>query len=151
CALSGVAALSGPRFAGKLALATGFVAEARRGADARAAARQRLAQGLEIPGFGHPLHPDGDPRAKALLAAATLPEELNDVIRVGEGLTGQAPNFDMALALIGRQLDLPKDGAFTLYAIGRTVGFTAHALEQIAAGAPIRTRLRYVGNEPDRS
>lgn len=149
CALSGLAALSGPRFAGKLALATGFVAEARRGADARAAARQRLAQGLEIPGFGHPLHPGGDPRARALLAAATLPEELTDVMRVGEGLTGEAPNFDMALALLGRHLDLPKDGAFTLYAIGRTVGFTAHALEQIAAGSPVRARLRYVGSEPD--
>jgi citrate synthase len=149
CALAGLSALSGPQFGGKLAQVASFVSDSRRGADARTAARLRLAQGLEIPGFGHALFPDGDPRAKALIASAGLPEDLLDIVRVGEGLTGQAPNFDMALALVGRHLDLPKDAPFAIYAVGRTTGWLAHALEQVVTGSPIRARLRYVGVEPD--
>ena len=149
CALAGWAALSGPRAGGRLAQVSAFVSEASRGSDARMAARARLAQGLDLPGFGHPDFPQGDPRARALLAAARLPEALLDIVRVGEGLTGEAPNFDLALALVARQLDLPRDAAFTLNAVGRTAGWAAHVLEQGASGSPIRARLRYVGPEPD--
>ena len=122
CALAGLSALSGPQYGGQIAQVSAYVAESRRGADARSAARQRLALGLELPGFGHALFPDGDPRARALIEAAHLPEDLLDIVRVGEGLTGQPANFDMALALVGRHLDLPKDGPFALYVIGRTAG-----------------------------
>jgi citrate synthase len=146
-ALSGLAALSGPQLGGKAAQVTGFVAEARRGG-AEAAARQRLEQGLEIPGFGHRLYPDGDPRAQALLGAVELPQDLMDILECGERLTGQPANFDLALALVGRRLDLPKDAPFALYTVGRCVGWLAHALEQAASGSPIRARLRYVGPEP---
>ncbi|HWE47720.1 MAG TPA: citrate synthase [Caulobacteraceae bacterium] len=149
CCLAGLSALSGPLYAGQLAQVYAYVAESRRGADARSAARQRLALGLEIPGFGHPLFPDGDPRAKALIATAGLPEDLLDIVRVGEGLTGQAPNFDMALALISRHLDLPRDGALAIYVVGRLAGWLAHALEEVTQGSPIRARLRYVGAEPE--
>lgn len=151
CALCGWAALSGPRAGGQLALVTAFVAEASRSADARSAARQRLAQGLDLPGFGGPDFPDGDPRARALIEAARLPVALLDIVRVGEGLTGQPPSYELALALVARQLDLPREGAFALHAIGRTAGWLGHALEQSAAGSPIRARLRYVGPEPARS
>lgn len=147
CVLCGWAALSGPRAGGQLSLASAFVAEAARSADARSAARQRLAQGLDLPGFGDPDFPEGDPRAAALIAAARLPAPLQDVVRVGEGLTGQRASFDLALALVARQLDLPREGAFAVHAIGRTAGWLGHALEQPAAGSPIRARLRYVGPE----
>lgn len=149
CVLSGWAALSGPRDGGRLAQVAAYVAEATRGSDARTAARQRLAQGLDLPGFGHPDFPHGDPRAKALLDAARLSEGLRDIVRVGEGLTGQFATFDLALALVARQLDLPRDALFTLNAVGRTAGWLAHAIEQSASGSPIRARLRYVGPQPD--
>lgn len=147
CALSGWAALSGPRAGGRLAQVIAFVGEAARSNDARSAARQRLGQGLDLPGFGDDDFPEGDPRAAALIAAARLPATLLDVVRVGEGLTGQAASFDLALALVARQLDLPREGAFALHAIGRTAGWLGHALEQSTAGSPIRARLRYVGPE----
>jgi len=149
CVLAALTAQIGPPYGGRLNQTIAYVAEARRGADPRAVARQRLAQGLEIPGFGHPLFPDGDPRARALIEAMRLPEEMADIVRVGEGLTGQAPNFDMALALLGRQLDLPKDSMFAVQVVGRSAGWLGHALEQVASGSPIRARLRYVGNEPE--
>ncbi|MBX7249182.1 MAG: citrate synthase [Caulobacteraceae bacterium] len=148
CVLSGWAALGGPRAGGKLTAVAAFVSEAARSQDARTAARQRLAQGLEIPGFGGDEVPGGDPRARALIEAARLPTPLMDIVRVGEGLTGQPASFDLALALVGRHLDLPREGAFAVYAIGRTAGWLAHALEQAQSGSPIRARLRYVGPDP---
>jgi citrate synthase len=149
CAMAGLAALSSPRYGGRLAQTAAFLAETRPGADARTAARQRLAQGLELPGFGDAAFPRGDPRAQALIEAAGLPQHLLDIVRVGEGLTGEPVNFDMALALVGRRLDLPKDGPFTLNALGRTCGWLAHAMEQVLTGAPVRARLRYIGPEPE--
>lgn len=146
-ALAGLSTLSGPQLGGRLAQVDAFVADARK-RDARTAARARLAEGQEIPGFGHPTHPAGDPRAAALLSGSELPDDLMDVVRVGESLTGRAPGFELALALVARRLDLPRDGAFGLLAIGRTVGWLAHAMEQAATGSPIRARLRYVGSEP---
>ena len=59
------------------------------------------------------------------------------------------PAVLVALALVARRLDLPKDGAFTLLALGRICGWLAHAMEQALTGAPIRARLRYVGPEPE--
>lgn len=151
CVLSGWAALSGARAGGSLARVAAYVAEAARATDARGAARQRLAQGLSIPGFGQDDFPDGDPRAQALLQAAHLPESLLDIVRVGEGLTGRKANLDLALALIARDLDLPREGAFALMAVGRTAGWLGHAIEQASRGSPIRARLRYVGVEPEAS
>lgn len=148
CCLSGWAALGGPRAGGRLSAVSAFVSEAHRTQDARTAARQRLAQGLDISGFGSEDFPEGDPRARALIDAARLPAALGDIVRVGEGLTGQAASLDLALALVARQLDLPREGGFAVYAIGRTAGWLGHAVEQAAQGSPIRTRLRYVGPEP---
>lgn len=149
CAMAGLSVLSSPQYGGRLAQVAAFIAETRPGADARMAARQRLAQGLEIPGFGDANFPSGDPRARSLLENAGLPSQLTDIVQVGEGLTGEAATFDLALALVARRLDLPKDGAFTLLALGRICGWLAHAMEQALTGAPIRARLRYVGPEPE--
>jgi citrate synthase len=148
-AMAGLSALSSPQFGGRLAQVGAYVAETKPGADARTAARQRLAQGLDLPGFGDQAFPRGDPRARALMEAAGLTQHLRDIAQVGEGLTGEAPNYDLALALVGRRLDLPKDGPFTLHALGRICGWLAHAMEQATTGSPIRARLRYVGPEPE--
>ena len=149
CVLSGWAALSGPRAGGRLAQVSAYVSEASRATDARTAARQRLAQGLGIPGFGDEQFPDGDPRAAALIEAVRPADALLDIVRVGEGLTGQKANLELALALLARHLDLPREAAFTVYAVGRTAGWLGHAIEQAQAGSPIRARLRYVGPEPE--
>lgn len=149
CALAGLTAFSGPQFGGQLARVCAYVAETRRGGDPQAAAHARLVQGLEIPGFGAAAFPEGDPRAQALLAAMALPQDLADIVQVGQGLTQQAPNFDLALALLGRRLDLPKDGPFALSVLGRACGWLGHAMEQARAAEPIRARLRYVGPEPE--
>jgi citrate synthase len=41
-------------------------------------------------------------------------------------------------------------GAFALFALGRTVGWIGHAIEQYRSGSLIRPRARYVGEQPSR-
>ena len=65
-ALAGLATLSGPRHGGATAAVRTFAAEAAQ-LGPRQAIANRLVEDRALPGFGHPLYPDGDPRAAALL------------------------------------------------------------------------------------
>jgi citrate synthase len=55
------------------------------------------------------------------------------------------PNIDFALVVLEQRLNLPAGAAFALFAIGRTVGWIAHALEQWQSGKLIRPRAVYPG------
>jgi len=149
-ALAGLSALSGPQHGGMTVQVSSFVADVRRATDAHAAAVQRLAQGLDVPGFGHPLYPKGDPRAKSIESACRYSQEMIAIAEAGEAVTGAAPNLDFALVALCRTLGLPSDAPFTLFTVGRTVGWLAHALEQRSAGhGVIRPRAKYVGPMPE--
>jgi citrate synthase len=122
-----------------------FLAEVERAASPAAAVAARLGRGEPIPGFGHLLYPDGDPRAVALLADAGRAEVVGAVLKAVESATGLRPNIDFALVALERRHALPRGAALAMFAIGRSVGWVAHALEQQATGQLIRPRARYVG------
>jgi citrate synthase len=146
-ALAGLATLSGPLHGGVFARVTRLADEAARSGPAEAAAA-RLAYRRPAPGFGHPLYPDGDPRARALLGAFVVPEPLEALRTAVEAATGEHRNVDFALVALTRTLGLPADAPFALFLIARCAGWTAHAMEQMADGALIRPRARYVGPPP---
>ena len=58
------------------------------------------------------------------------------------------PNVDFALVTLALSLQRPPGAALTLFALGRCVGWIAHALEQYGTGKLIRPRARYVGQLP---
>lgn len=107
-----------------------------------------LSAALPIPGFGHHLYPDGDPRAAALLARFTPPKPIDRFIDKVTTLTGLKPNIDAALAALIARHRLPGDAAFALFATARSVGLLAHAIEQLAVPQVIRPRGRYTGEPP---
>jgi citrate synthase len=144
-ALAGLSAFSGPLHGGGAARVAAFVIESRRAPSAHQAASQRLSQGLEIPGFGEPQFPEGDPRAKALMSAMRWSDELMAVAEAGQAVTGQSPNFDFALVAMCRTLGLPVEAPTTLMMVARTAGWLGHALEQRTSGGQIKPRVRYVG------
>ena len=115
---------------------------------AEAAVRAYIARGDPPPGFGQRPYPAGDPRARALLSAFDPDPQLLDLQAAGEALTGQPANIDFALVALTRRLGLQPDAAFALFALGRSVGWIAHAIEQLESGGLIRPRARYVGPPP---
>lgn len=142
-ALAGLTTLAGCPTASAVEAATSVVVEARRDSG-RSLTAERIA-GLD---FADPAWPQGDPRAVALLAHAALPNDLAAVRDRAEAVAGRPSGLAFALALAGRKLELPREGALDLLLIARLAGLLAHALDQAADGSPIRARLRYVGPEP---
>jgi citrate synthase len=143
--LSGLATLSGPLH-GRAALGVQEIMAAARRMGAVSAVREWLAQGRPIAGFGHPLYPAGDPRGTAILTLVAPPDREDvELSRVVEEVIGERPNVDFAMAILTKLYRLPPEAPLMLFAMGRCVGWLAHALEQATTGHPIRPRARYVG------
>src|ERR671912_374840 len=139
--LAGLAALGGVKHGGEIELVEAFLREVDAAEDARAVISGRLRRGERIPGFGHSLYPEGDPRGAGLLSltARAYPESvavvLSDTV-AGEmlRLMDEHPTVDFALATVARTLALPPGGAVALFALGRAVGWIGHALEKYRGG-----------------
>ena len=152
---AGLAAISGPRHGG-LTRHVGSLLDALATAnDLEAELARHVQEHVHLPGFGHPLYPDGDVRAATLFALLreNLPNspELAFVERViaAAGQVARAePNIDFATVTLERVLGLRRDSALALFLLGRTVGWVAHALEQANSSSLIRPRARYVGPRP---
>ena len=149
CIAAGLSALSGPRHGGQTSLVEILFEEAERFGDAARMVHERLRRGDILPGFGHPLYRGGgDPRARALLALLP-PDPTREALRDAmDAVRGVQPNVDFALVALRRALKLKPGSALALFAIGRTAGWIAHALEQQAEDKPIRPRARYTGPPP---
>jgi citrate synthase len=145
CILAGLAALTGPLHGGATDLVRQFLATPGLFDDPEWAVSACLARGERIPGFGHPLYPDGDPRCTELLRALDPPEPWRRLLRVIESAAGVRPNIDFSLVAMEMLLKLPTGAAFAVFATGRTAGWIAHALEQWQDGKLIRPRAAYVG------
>jgi citrate synthase len=152
---AGLAALKGARHGGATAQAGAFLREVGTPGAARAALSARLRRGEGVPGFGHALYPQGDPRGRALLELAREMAPRSRAVALAAAvceetasLLGEAPNLDFGLAVLAAALDLPEASATALFALGRTMGWIGHALEQYADPRLIRPRARYVGEAP---
>jgi citrate synthase len=154
---AGLATLSGPQHGGAAPRAHAFIQDMLRERKSVDRVRERLRRGEALPGFGHPLYPEGDPRATVLLDAlhATRPRaaKLSSIERLIEAVQmqcGRRPNLDFALAAIASAYELSADIALVIFAAGRMAGWLAHALEQQESGSLIRPRANYVGRMPQR-
>jgi citrate synthase len=152
--LAGLSAITGPRHGGLTRLVRSLFEELEE-ADLEAALARRAEEHGQVPGFGHPLYPDGDIRAATLLdlMREVVPgsPDLAFAERIAaatEAVLDRKPNIDFATATLERVLGLPQDSALVLFLLGRTVGWIAHALEQAETGALIRPRARYTGPAP---
>jgi citrate synthase len=147
-ALAGLSALSGPRHGAASDAVRVFAQEAER-LGPREAIAARLAHDRGLPGFGHPLYPDGDPRAAALLGRIPLPPRLAELQAAVAAQAGLHPTIDFALIAGCEAHALPEAAPFGLFAVARCAGWIAHAIEQGQSDALIRPRARYVGPEPE--
>jgi citrate synthase len=153
--IAGLAALEGPKHGGASARAEAMLASLRRQRRVDVAIAERLRRGERLEGFGHPLYRRGDPRARAILdllqdhwsKSAEL-AFVTSVARAATAASGEQPNLDFALAALARVLQLPDGSPLVLFAIGRSIGWIGHAIEQYATDQLIRPRAKYVGVPP---
>lgn len=120
---------------------------------ATAGVSEILRRGGRVPGFGHTIYKHGDPRFTLLsrLVIDTYRRDqrlliINDILNVvGERITA-LPNIDYAMGALTFLADMPADAGEAIFAIGRTAGWLAHAVEEYDE-APVRFRpqARYVG------
>ncbi len=153
--MGGLAALQGVKHGKATEQVEAFLQEARTPAGVGKVMASRLRRGEKIPGFGHPLYPGGDPRGKALLelVATMFPKSPAVAIATAAAeeafkLMGEKPSIDFGLVILARALNLPPGGALTLFAVGRTIGWIGHAIEQYQRDRIIRPRARYIGERP---
>ena len=143
CVLAGLSALSGPQHGGMTERVRALAVDPAVRSDPARAFGERLAQGEALPGFGHRLYPEGDPRCRALLMCCPAPPPWAAMIEAAVRITGKHPTVDVALAMMEATLPLSPGGGLALFAVGRTVGWIAHALEQRGENRLIRPRADY--------
>jgi citrate synthase len=143
--LAGIATLTGPRHGGAWLSVARLVQQAQ-SVGVREAIRGMLSSEGVVRAFGHQLYPYGDPRAKVIMASFEIPAHYRALAEAGEDLLGEPANIDFALATLAAAFALPDDAPLVIFALSRTVGWLAHAMEQVESGQMIRPRARYSGS-----
>jgi citrate synthase len=119
--------------------------------------RSEIAAGRRIMGFGHPVYRTLDPRSTLLREIALgLGGELVDrAVEVEAAILASLAelkpdralpsNVEYYAGVVMATLGLPRVMFTPTFAVSRTVGWCAHAIEQAAVGKIIRPGARYVG------
>jgi citrate synthase len=140
---SGLAVVSGPLHGGAAAMAATMLERAAASGAERTVAAY-LDHGQRLPGFGHSVYRNGDPRVAPLLdAVRAVPGSEREMATI-EALIAEAgrritylPNVDVALAALLRVGGLPHDAP--LFGVARLAGWGAHYDEE-SAERPVRFR-----------
>lgn len=148
--LAALCALRGRRHGGMTERVEGLLADVECDG-ARAAVARALREQGALPGFGHELYPSGDPRGAELVGRAgpAAPDgAVAAAVAVAREELGLEPTLDLGLVALCRARRLPAGAPFCLFALGRSVGWAAHAMEAAADARLVRPRSRYTGPRP---
>lgn len=154
---AGLGALEGPLHGAAGRLAHRMLAEVLERGGAAPVVADHLRAGRRVPGLGHRLYRGEDPRARALFGRLEgLPQAgpalgaARDVAAV-MARHGLHPNVDLALAVLTVSCAMPAEAGETVFAVARTAGWIAHALEEYQE-RPLRMRPsgHYDGPRPPR-
>jgi citrate synthase len=150
--MAGLGTMSGPLHGGASLGVESLLEQATTPAAVHDAIGLRLRRGERVPGLGHPIYRPGDARAGVLLEAVRAHASSHPVLSVAEAVLAEArqrklpePNVDFALAVLTRAAGMPIGSGEAIFAIARTAGWLAHALEEYAHRTHLRLRAVYIG------
>lgn len=152
---TGLGAMTGALHGGAALGAEVMLGSADSPADAARVVGDVLRRGEKLPGFGHFVYRDGDPRANLLLRLISEYAPESARLAVASAVTAEArrralpnPNIEFALAVLVGVAGMIRGAGEAMFAIGRTAGWLAHALEEYERNIPIRPRCVYTGPVP---
>jgi len=151
CIVSALAVQSGSALAGGCELVEDLLFGIRSEPHLKKRVREADQRRQRLPGFGLPLYPDGDPRARHLirlaLSIAPASREVEFAAKFVDQVRDRSAvhaNLEVGLAILSLALGLPQRSSAALWVVGRTAGWIAHVLEQRRAGYVLRARGQYV-------
>jgi citrate synthase len=149
---TGLGAVSGALHGGASLGAETLMAAASGPDDVPRVVAELLRRGEKVPGFGHFVYRGGDPRAVVLLDLVRRAAPKSGPLAVADALVAEIrqkslpePNIDFAIATLARVAGMVRGGAEAIFAVARTAGWIAHALEAYAGPGPLRPRAVYTG------
>lgn len=153
---AGLGVLEGPLHGAASGLAHRMLQEAVDRGSAVPVVADHLRTGRRVPGLGHRLYRGEDPRARTLFALLEdVPQAAGPLAAAREVVATTArhaplhANIDLALAVLSVGCGMAAEAGETVFAISRTAGWIAHALEEYGEH-PLRIRPsgQYTGPRP---
>jgi citrate synthase len=152
---TGLGTLGGALHGGASLGAEALLAAAAGPDDVPRAVGELLRRGERVPGFGHFVYRTGDPRAVLLLDLVRHAAPKSGQLAVAEAVLAEVrrkslpePNIDFAIATLARVAGMTRGSGEAVFAVARTAGWIAHALEAYAGPGPLRPRAVYTGRPP---
>lgn len=159
CITSGIGALQGPLHGGATETVVDMLDEIGSADNVEDWVDAKLEAHEKIPGFGHRVYKNVDPRCAQFAAVyEALSEEAGEGERLelietlrayvvdNLGEKGIYPNTDLYSGTVYSALDIPADLYTCLFAMARVAGWTAHVLEQWEDNRILRPRVEYTGD-----
>lgn len=153
---AGLGVLEGPLHGASSGLAHRMLSEVVDRGSAAPVVADHLRTGRRLPGLGHRLYTGEDPRAAVLFdllarvpRAAPALAAARDTVSTAARHAPLHANVDLALAVLSVAYGMPAEAGETVFAVSRTAGWIAHALEEYGE-RPLRMRPsgQYVGVRP---
>jgi citrate synthase len=149
---TGLGAVSGALHGGASLGAEALMAAASGPDDVPRVVAELLRRGEKVPGFGHFVYRGGDPRATVLLGLVRRAAPKSGQLAVADAVLAEVrhkslpePNIDFALATLARVAGMARGAGEAMFAVARTAGWVAHALEAYDGPGPLRPRAVYTG------
>jgi citrate synthase len=149
---TGLGAMSGALHGGASLGAETLMAAARGPDDVPRVVAELLRRGEKVPGFGHFVYRGGDPRAILLLDLVRRAAPKSGQLAVADAVFAEVrqkslpePNIDFAIATLVRVAGMVRGAGEAIFAVARTAGWIAHALEAYSGPGPLRPRAVYTG------
>ena len=149
---TGLGAMSGALHGGASLIAETLMAAASGPDDVPRVVAELLRRGERVPGFGHFVYRRGDPRAIALLDLVRRAAPKSTQLAVADAVFAEVrqkslpePNVDFAIATLARVAGMIRGAGEAIFAVARTAGWIAHALEAYDGPGPLRPRAVYTG------
>ena len=149
---TGLGAVSGALHGGASLGAETLMAAASGPEDVPRVVAELLRRGEKVPGFGHFVYRGGDPRAILLLDLVRRAAPKSGQLAVADAVFAEVrhkslpePNIDFAIATLVRVAGMVRGAGEAIFAVARTAGWIAHALEAYSGPGPLRPRAVYTG------